>query len=214
MTAAVQFARAGLAILSVDLRGIGETRITPDLNDSEFYRYFGDYEDGMTAIMMNRTLAGMRALDIVRGLDMLAARPDVGADKFRAIGRNSAAMPVLYASLFDTRIEAVSLEKMLVSYQAVASAPMHRLIFEQIVPGALLDFDLPDLVSALAPRTVWISDPMTPTNTAVPHAEFVETYAAAVKAFSIAGQSGKLRLQHARPDDEYSAEYYRELLSS
>ena len=213
-TMARQFARAGLAVLCVDLRGLGETRIAPDLNDSEFYRYFGDYEDGMTAIMMNRTLVGMRALDIVRGLDMLAARPDVDADKFRAIGRNSAAVPVLYATLFDSRIKALSLERMLISYQAVASTPMHRLIFEQIVPGALLDFDLPDLVGVLAPRNIWISDPMTPTNTALPHAEFLETYAPAVKAFSLASASGKLRLQHALADDEDAAQYYRELLSS
>jgi hypothetical protein len=55
---------------------------------------------------------------------------------------------------------------------------------------------------------------MTPTNTPLPHAEFLETYAPAVKAFSLAGQSGKLRLQHPRLDDEYVAQYYSELLSS
>jgi cephalosporin-C deacetylase-like acetyl esterase len=210
---AAQLVATGVAVLSLDLRGIGETRITPDLNDTESYRYFGDYEDAMTAILMNRTLAGMRALDIVRGIDMLSARPDVDASKFCAIGRNGAAVPLLYAALFDTRIGALSLERMLVSYQAVVSTAMHRLIFEQIVPGALLDFDLPDVVSALAPRAVWICDPMTPTNTALPHAEFLQTYAPAVKVFSLAGQPSKLHLQHPRVEDQYAAIYYRELLS-
>jgi cephalosporin-C deacetylase-like acetyl esterase len=213
-TTAAQLAHAGFTVLSVDLRGIGETKIAPDLNDTESYRYFGDYEDGMTAILMNRTLPGMRALDIIRGLDMLTERPGSDLAEFRAVGRNSAAVALLYAALFDKRIKALSLERMLVSYQAVATTPMHRLIFEQIVPSALLDFDLPDIVGALAPRTVWISDPMTPTNSALPHAEFLETYAPAVKAFSLAGASGGLRLQHARPADEQAAQYYRDLLNS
>ena len=79
---------------------------------------------------------------------------------------------------------------------------MHRLIFEQIVPGALLDFDLPDLVSAVAPRTVWISDPMTPTNTPIANAEFDPVYTAAKKAFALSGAPGALHLGHPKPRDE------------
>ena len=212
-TVAGKLVHTGVIVLSMDLRGMGETRITSDLNDSESYRYFGDYEDGMTAILMNRTLAGMRAGDIIRGLDMLAARQDVDGEKLTAVGRNGAAIPLLYAALFDQRLKALALEGMLISYNTVATTQMQRLIFEQIVPGALLDYDLPDLVSAVAPRAVWISDPVTPTQTALPYVEFAETYAPAVKAFSLAGASGALHLQHPRPDDERAAQYYRDLLN-
>jgi cephalosporin-C deacetylase-like acetyl esterase len=211
-TVAGKLVRTGVIVLSIDLRGMGETRIAPDLNDSEFYRYFGDYEDGMTSILMNRTLAGMRAGDIIRGLDMLTARPDVDPEKLTALGRNAAAIPLLYAALFDRRLKALALEGMLLSYNAVATTPMQRLIFEQIVPGALLDFDLPDLISAIAPRTIWLSDPITPTQTAVPYPEFVQTYAPAVKAFGLAGASSALRLGHSRPDDDRAAQYYHDLL--
>jgi cephalosporin-C deacetylase-like acetyl esterase len=211
ITASDRLARAGFIVLSVDLRGMGETQIPPE-NDSEFYRYFGDYEDGMTSILMNRTLAGMRARDIVRGLDMLSARADVDTDKLSAIGRNGAAVPLLYAALFDKRLKAVALEGMLVSYDAVATTRLQRVIFEQIVPGALIDFDLPDLVSALAPRTVWLSDGATPTHTAVPRAEFVQAYAPALRAFTLAGAPDALRLQHPRPADDRAAEYYRDLV--
>ena len=213
-TVASKLVQAGVVVLSIDLRGMGETRIAPDLNDSEFYRYFGDYEDGMTSILMNRTLAGMRAGDIVRGVDMLAGRPDVDKDKISALGRNGAAAPLLYAAVLDKRLKAVALEGMLISYQAVAGIRMQRLIFEQIVPGALLDFDLPDLAAALAPRIAWISDPITPTQTEVPYAEFVQTYAPAMKAFNLAGASAALRLGHPRPDDERAAWYYRDLIAN
>jgi hypothetical protein len=212
-TVAARLVTSGVIVLSMDLRGIGETRITPDLNDSEFYRYFGDYEDAMTAILMNRTLPGMRAVDIIRGLDMLAGRPDVDTNNLKALGRNGGAIPLLYAALFDPRLKAIALEGMLVSYDAVVTTSMQRLSFEQIVPGALLEFDLPDLVSAIAPRTVWISDPMTPTLTAVPYSEFAQTYAPAVKAFSAAGASKAIQLRHPRPNDEQAAQYYRDFLS-
>src|SRR5581483_12207144 len=98
---------------------MGETRIAPDLNDSEFYRYFGDFEDAMTAILMKRTLAGMRARDIVRGLDLLASLPEVDPARISGIGRHGGAVPMLYAAVFDPRLQSIALENMLLSYDAV-----------------------------------------------------------------------------------------------
>jgi hypothetical protein len=137
----------------------------------------------------------------------------VDSGKLSALGRDDAAVPVLYAGIFDQRLKALALEGMLVSYQAVVSTRMHRLIFEQIVPGALLDFDLADLVGSIAPRSVWISHPVTPTHTAVPHSEFVKVYDHATTAFDFAGAPQALRLQGSKPNEERAGEYYRELLS-
>lgn len=197
--AAEQLVRAGNIVMSVDLRGMGETRIALDLNDTDSYRYFGDYEDAMTAILMNRTLAGMRARDIIRGLDVLAARPDIDTEKLSGRGRSGGSIPMLYAAVFDTRMKSVSLERMLISYDAVATTAMHRLIFEEIVPGALLEFDLPDLIGALAPRTVWIWDAVTPSGTPVFHEEFANAYATAAKAFTLAGAPVAIHLERPRP---------------
>jgi len=210
---AEELARSGVIVLSVDLRGMGETKIAPDVNDTDSYRYFGDYEDGMTAILMNRTLAGMRARDILRGVDLLAARDDVDPNRLSGIGRNGAAVPLLYAGVFDTRLRSIALEGMLVSYDAVVTTRIHRLIFEQIVPGALADFDLPDLAAAIAPRAVWISDAITPAGASVTHDELVKAYSSTSRAFQLAGAPGALHLQHPRLDDEHAAEHYRDLFN-
>ena len=74
-----RFARAGMVVLSVDARGLGETRSTAEGARTDFGRFFGDYDSGMTAMLIGKTLAGMRAEDIARGLDLLAARPEVDA---------------------------------------------------------------------------------------------------------------------------------------
>ncbi len=212
-SAAGELALNGAIVLSLDLRGMGETHITPDLNDTEFYRFFGDYEDGMTAILMNRPLAGMRARDILRGVDLLVARDDVDPNHVSGIGRNEAAVPMLYAAVFDARLHALSLEGMLLSYDAVVNTRMHRLVFEQIVPGALADFDLPDLAAAVAPRSVWISEGTTPTGVPVTHEELAKAYSSTARAFQLAGAAGALRIQHPRANQERAADYYRDLLS-
>jgi hypothetical protein len=211
--AAEPLAKSGTVVLSVDLRGMGETRIKPDLNDSEFYRYFGDYEDAMTAILMKRTLAAMRARDIVRGLDVLAAQPDVDPARLSGIGRRGAAVPMLYAAAFDARLKSVSLEDMLPSYDAVATTAMQRKVFEDIVPGALVEFDLPDLVGVIAPRHVWISDPVTPTGIPLPQSTLTEEYGNASKAFALAGASGELRFLPLRPLDARAGDYYHNLIA-
>jgi cephalosporin-C deacetylase-like acetyl esterase len=211
--AAEPLAKAGTVVLSVDPRGMGETLITPDLNDSESYRYFGDYEDAMSAILMNRTLVAMRARDIVRGLDVLSAQPEVDAARLSGIGRHGAAVPLLYAAVFDSRLKSISLEDMPPSYDAVATTAMQRKVFEDIVPGALLEFDLPDLVGAIAPRPVWISNPITPTGTPLAQSALAAEYGNASKAFALAGVSEALRLLPPRPLDARSADYYHDLIA-
>jgi cephalosporin-C deacetylase-like acetyl esterase len=211
--AAEKLALAGSVVLSIDARGLGETRPGSDVNASEFYKYFGDYEDAMTGILMNRSLVGMRARDVLRGVDLLATRPEVDARRISGIGRGGGgAIPVLLAASFDGRLRSVALQDMLVSWHAAATTRMHRLIFEDVVPGALLDFDLPELVSTIAPRRVWIADPQSPTGIPVPHAQFIKEYAAAVTSFQLAGAPGALVLNRSYPGDEQAGEYYRDLL--
>jgi len=80
------------------------------------------------------------------------------------------------------------------------------------VPGALADFDLPDLAAAMAPRTVWISDAVTPAGAPVTHDELVKAYAPTARAFQLAG-AGTLRLDRPHVEEESSAQRYRDLFA-
>ncbi len=148
--------KSGFVVLSLDARGIGETRVSRDRNDTDFERYFGDYDSAMTAILVGKTMPGMRARDIARGIDLLAARSDVDGANIFGFGKDGGAVPMLYAALFDSRIQRVALEGMLMSYDTVVKHRIHRQIFEQVVPSALRHYDLPDLAGTLAPRPVWL----------------------------------------------------------
>ena len=68
-------------------QGMGETRRPDERNGSEWFRYFGDYGSAMTSFLMGKTLVGMRAADILRGVDLLHARDDVDAERIYGIGK-------------------------------------------------------------------------------------------------------------------------------
>jgi cephalosporin-C deacetylase-like acetyl esterase len=174
-----QLARSGSVVLSIDARGLGETRHLSDDNGSDWPRYFGDYESAMTLLLCGKTLAGGRALDIVRGVDLLAARDDVDAASITGLGIEAGAIPLAHAALLDSRIRRLSLERMLVSYMAVVTHKINRGIFEDVIPGVLKSYDLPDLAAALAPRQVRLVDPVDPLGLRVAIDEARKTYAAA-----------------------------------
>jgi len=151
--------RSGMVVLAIDARGFGETRTSAE-KDSP--RPFGDYSSAMTALLTGRTLVGMRAQDIARGLDLLSARPEIDAEKIYGYGKGAGAVPMLYAAVLDQRLRRVALDGMLASYESVTNERIHRDVFEQVVQGALKYFDLPELIAALAPRPVTVVNSVDP----------------------------------------------------
>ena len=158
---AEELAAKGYVVLAPDLRGFGETGPPLDRRDS-FVRAFGDYQNTLTALLIGKTMPGMRALDVTAGVDLLAARSEVDSSRIFAVGRGAAALPSLFAALFDNRIARLALDGMLVSYESVVAERMNQGIIDQIVPSALKYFDLPDVVAAVAPQRVAIYNSVNP----------------------------------------------------
>jgi cephalosporin-C deacetylase-like acetyl esterase len=195
-----QFVKAGLVVLAIDARGFGETQRRNDDNGSDFPGYFGQFDSAMTALLAGRTLVGMRMRDVWRGVDLLTGRSEVDRDRIYGFGKEGGAIPLLYAATVDDRIRRVALEGMLVSYQTVIQQRIHRQVFEHVIPGALRSFDLPDLVSSLAPRPVWVVNGVNALGQRVSLAEMKKPHAAAV------------RVAERRGDDK-SAVFYQEFIA-
>jgi len=208
---AEQLVKSGFVVLSIDARGFGETKVSTDINSNEFDRYFGDYDDAMTALLIGKTMVGMRARDISRGIDLLAARPEVDRDKIYGFGKDAGAVPTLYVAALDERIQQVALEGMLVSYEYVVNHRIHRRVLESVVPAALKFYDLPDLVSIIAPRDVWIVNAVDPLGHPLGLSEVKRQYARAVEDFRIAGVANRLRIRDRKTDEE-AAKVYREMI--
>jgi cephalosporin-C deacetylase-like acetyl esterase len=175
--AAARLARAGAVVLAVDLCGLGET--APKDGGGNWSRAFGNYDAALTAQLVGRTLPGLRAMDVVRAVDVLARRKDVAPASIQAAGEGVAALPVLLAAVLEKRIAGVVLEGMLVSYQRAVEERLSQGLPELVIPGALSEFDLPELVAALAGRRVTISNAVDASGQDLPVAAVRAEYAGA-----------------------------------
>lgn len=185
--------------------------VNPDVTSREFGHYFGDYKDAMTALLVGKTMVGMRALDITRGVDLLSAREGIDRDKVYVYGKKGGSVPALYAAVLDRRIRKVVLEDMLSSYDSVVENKIHRQIFETVVPGALKFYDLPDLVATLAPREVSIVGGADPLGHELSANAVQKEYSRAIEAYRQMGMERAIHFRNRTPGDDTITTIYREL---
>ena len=152
-----QWMKSGTVVLAIDARGFGETRGKSEAASEDNRIWFGDASSTSAAFLLGKTMVGLRALDIVKGFELLSERTDFSITAVRVVGVGGASVPALFAAALDDRIQSVELDGMLMSYQSVIETPIHRHVYEQVIPGVMRKFDLPDLVAALSPRSVRIT---------------------------------------------------------
>ena len=210
---AEQFAASGTVVLSIDMRGTGETRVDTDVNSREFDHYFGDFNNIMTALLVGKTMAGMRALDISRGVDVLTSGKEVDPNQVYGYGKDEGALPLLYTTVLDGRIRRVMLDGMLVSYESVVNSRVSRRILEGVAPGMLKYYDLQDLVAAMAPRDVWIVNSTDPMGHELPASEVTKEYRRALEAFSQQGAAQAIHIRDRRLGQE-TTPFYREFTAA
>jgi cephalosporin-C deacetylase-like acetyl esterase len=193
--------RGGAVVMAIDLRGRGETREVSD----RVWDIFGHFESAMTALLVGKTLVGLRAQDVIRAVDALAARRDVEMDSLSAFGKGDASVVLLHAAALDDRMKMVTLEEMLISYESVAAWKIHQEVFESVVPAALANYDLPDLAASLAPRRLQIINAVNPRGQRVETQQVKREYEVAQKAFAAAGASQLFNVAERKPGKKLTA---------
>jgi len=157
---ASQLVKTGSVVLSLAPRGL------PAASPRAL---IGDWLANTRAMLIGRDLAGMRVADIVRGVDLLAARPDVNSAAIRGVARGVQGAWLLTAAAIDPRISRIWLDRTPYSLRAALDNPLSRDLHDAVLPGFALHWDFQDLVRAIAPRTVIWSDPTDWMHTVAPH---------------------------------------------
>ncbi len=106
----------------------------------------------LRADLVGRTLVGLRADDVIRAVDYLASRADVDPAHISAVASGHMGLVLLHAGVLDRRIRHIEVDHVLTSYRSLIDAPLPIGAPEDVVPGVLLHYDIPDLVRALGPR--------------------------------------------------------------
>jgi dienelactone hydrolase len=150
-TLATDAARRGAVVLALAPRGF------PRSDDKR--PFGGDYAANTRAFLVGRNMAGMRAYDIRRGIDFLAARPDVDANAIRGIARGEPGVWLLMEAAVDPRLQRIWLDRTPHSLRAALDEPLNRNLHMAVIPGFCLKWDLADLVTAMEGRPILWTDP-------------------------------------------------------
>jgi len=145
--------KAGRVVLEMDTRGS-----VPEEADRPF---LGDWLANSRANQIGRNLPAMRAHDILRGVDLLTARSDVDPASIRAMARGVKGIWLLLAAATDQRIGKIWLDRTPYSLRLALQNSMNTDLFEAVIPGFVLHWDLDDLVKAMGNRPVLQTDPTT-----------------------------------------------------
>ncbi|HEY1756223.1 MAG TPA: acetylxylan esterase [Bryobacteraceae bacterium] len=112
---------------------------------------------GLRALLVGKSIMGMRIDDTIRAMDLLAPRSDVDPASITVYGNSAMGAVALNAAVLDSRIKRVVVENTLTSYRLVLDEPLHRNISEILIPGVLRKYDMGDLLLALGGRVTVIN---------------------------------------------------------
>ncbi len=117
------------------------------------------YLTSLRALLVNKTLVGMRADDTMRAIDYLTTLPNVDPTNITAVASGHMGLVLLHTAVLDPRLKHITIDHTLSSYDSLLKAPITLNAPEDILPGVLLRYDIPDLTKALGPRLTF-NDPL------------------------------------------------------
>ena len=128
----------------------------------------GNWLSNDRADLIGRNMPAMRTHDLLRAVDLLAARSDVDAASIRAFGRGIRGIYVLLAAAADARIGRVWVDRTPYSLRLALDNSVNINLFDAAIPGFILHWDLADLKKAMASRAVLWTDPSNWTGQVLP----------------------------------------------
>jgi hypothetical protein len=102
--------------------------------------------------LVGRTLIGMRIDDVIHAVDYVSRRSDVNPAMISAIASGHLGLVLMHAAVLDPRLKHIEVDHVLESYRSLVDAPLTIGASEDVIPGVLLHYDIPDLAKALGPR--------------------------------------------------------------
>jgi cephalosporin-C deacetylase-like acetyl esterase len=110
------------------------------------------YLTELRAELVGKTIMGMRIDDTIWAVDYLSSLPGVDRTHITAYASGHYGLVLLHAAVLDPRLSHITIDHSLSSYRSLLEAPMPLGAPEDILPGVILHYDLPDLVRTLGTR--------------------------------------------------------------
>ena len=140
-------ADAGTAVLVV------APRPSPPGNEETKASVLGPfYLTTLRAELVGKTLLGLRVDDVIAAVNFMQDSTTGDPNQISAQASGHLGLVLLHAAVLDSRLKHITVDHTLASYAGLMRVPMPIDAPEDIVPGVLLHYDIPDLVRTLGPR--------------------------------------------------------------
>jgi hypothetical protein len=127
----------------------------------------------------------MRTQDLLAVYDHLSTLAEVDPERVSLVGEGNEGVIALCAAAIEPRIKSVVMSDSILSYLDVTRANWFGDLTDIIVPGVLLDYDLPDLARLMGGRLVLLR-PRRPNGTMAPAEEASRKYGKRVRVIEAA----------------------------
>jgi hypothetical protein len=117
------------------------------------------YLTELRAELVGKTLLGLRVDDVISSVNFMSGGTTVDPNQLSARASGHLGLVLLHAAVIDPRLKHIAVDHALESYKSLIEAPMPRDAPEDILPGVVRRYDIPDLVRELGPRLT-LTDPL------------------------------------------------------
>lgn len=161
---AVQLVKKGLKVFAPEVIGFGDRMLTRDKEQGKP----NSCESMATSLLMEgKTLAGLRIWEARQILNYIETCQDVNPDRIGMMGFSGGALVTSYTAAIDLRVKATVLTGFTNTFQGSIMAMRHCI--DNYIPGILNYAELPEWISLIAPRGLFIEagihDPIFPNKT-------------------------------------------------
>jgi hypothetical protein len=110
------------------------------------------YLTELRAELVGKTLLGLRVDDVIAAVNFMQGSTTGDPNQITAVASGHLGLVLLHAAALDPRLKHSTIDHTLESYASLLQAPMPIDAPEDILPGVLLHYDIPDLIKALGSR--------------------------------------------------------------
>jgi len=115
------------------------------------------YLTGLRAQLVGKTILGMRVDDVISAMNFAVDGSSVDPANITAEASGHLGLVLLHAAVLDPRLKHVTVQGALASYRGLLDVPLPMDVPQDILPGVLRHYDIPDLVRLLGRRATFES---------------------------------------------------------
>jgi cephalosporin-C deacetylase-like acetyl esterase len=113
------------------------------------------YLTSLRAELVDRTLLGLRVDDVLAAVTFLSGGTTADPAQISARASGHLGLVLLHAAVLDPRLKHITVDHVIESYRSMIEAPLPEDASEDILPGVVRHYDIPDLVRELGSRLTW-----------------------------------------------------------